>query len=56
MDIYFKQEAERRGYSVFYDHTLRVWTVFKEGVDAEYIPSSIFKTVSIEKLVRVYLQ
>jgi hypothetical protein len=52
----FSLEAIRLGYSVFYDASLHLWTIIKEGVETEYILPHIMKTVDPEVLIKTYLQ
>ena len=55
MTLTFRQEATKMGYAVHYDRSLGAWVIFKEGRDAEYIPSEIFNTTPEKVLIKTYL-
>lgn len=52
----FVEISLANGFDLWYDRSIRLWTLTKEGCTTEYIPSSCFKTISVDKFVSIYLK
>lgn len=55
MNKIFRKAAESRGYTVFYDRSLRLWAVTKEGVETNYLTAYILQNKPVYKLMELYL-
>lgn len=56
MNKIFRKAAESRGYTLFFDRSLNLWAITKEGVETEYLSAYILKTVPVWKLMETYLR
>jgi hypothetical protein len=52
----FKAAAVARGYEFWYDRSLKMWSLTKEGVEAEYFDTYILNQMGLAKFVQVYLR
>jgi hypothetical protein len=52
----FKAAAVARGYDFWYDRSLKMWSLTKEGVEAEYFDAYILNQMGLAKFVQVYLR
>lgn len=52
----FKVAAERFGYEFWYDRSLKMWTLTKEGIEAEYFDPYVLKQMGLAKFMQVYLR
>lgn len=52
----FKQEAERLGFSFFFDAQRKMWCIMKEGSETTYLSQRIIiTTTNIDQLVKTFL-
>ena len=52
----FQKAAERFGYELWYDRSLKAWTLTKEGCETEYFDSYMLNHMGLYKFVQVYLR
>lgn len=50
-----KQASKERGYELFYNKSLGLWSLSKPDAETEYFPKDIFKIIHVQKFIEAYM-
>jgi hypothetical protein len=52
----FKLAADRHGYSLYYDRSMKLWACTKEGCESSWHTEHVLKQMGLAKFIITYLQ